>query len=45
MKKTYIQPHLNVVAINVSKNLMLVVTSSEVDGNQALAPALDDLNW
>jgi len=43
MKKTYFKPHMDVVKIEVNKNLMLVVSNTEVNGNQALAPEMSEL--
>ena len=42
MKKTYITPGLEVVELMPESNLMLSITSSPVDGGDALSPSFDD---
>ena len=41
MKKKYINPTMEVVEIKVNTNLLLVVSGTEVDGGNALAPDYD----
>ena len=42
MKKTYNTPQIDIVEIEVNRNLMLVVSDTTVNGSNALAPAFDD---
>ena len=42
MKKKYINPTVEVIEIKVNKNLLLVVSDTEVNGNNALAPEFDE---
>lgn len=41
MKKKYINPTVEVIEIKVNTNLLLVVSGTEVDGNNALAPEFE----
>ena len=43
MKKIYSAPQMEVVKLMAESNLMLNITSSEVLGNQALAPGLPEV--
>ena len=42
MKKTYNTPQIDIVELEVSKNLLMVVSNTQVDGANALAPSFDD---
>ena len=42
MKKTYNAPQIDIVELEVNRNLMLVVSDTSVDGANALAPSFDD---
>ena len=44
-KQTYKTPHMDVVAIEVNRSLMLVVSATQVNGSNALAPDMDDIIW
>lgn len=42
MKKKYINPTIEVIEIKVNTNLLLVVSGTEVDGGNALAPEFEE---
>ncbi len=42
MKKKYINPTVEVVEIKVNTNLLLVVSDTEVNGGNALAPEYNE---
>ena len=43
MKKIYSAPQMEVVKLMAESNLMLNITSSQVDGPNALAPGLPEV--